>query len=61
MGQQFQYGAFDRNTGEVLANFGGGIMVTPHGIHVDDEGNVVDKLDDGLDLHIEIKRNEENA
>lgn len=31
---------FDRNTGEVLANFGGGIMVTPHGIHVDDEGNV---------------------
>jgi hypothetical protein len=31
---------FDRNTGEVLANFGGGIMVTPHGIHVDPEGNV---------------------
>ena len=31
---------FDRNTGEVLANFGGGIMVTPHGIHVDSEGNV---------------------
>jgi sugar lactone lactonase YvrE len=31
---------FDRHTGEVLANFGGGIMVTPHGIHVDDEGNV---------------------
>lgn len=31
---------FDRNTGAVLANFGGGIMVTPHGIHVDDEGNV---------------------
>jgi len=31
---------FDRNTGEVLANFGGGIMVTPHGIHVDREGNV---------------------
>ena len=31
---------FDRNTGEVLANFGGGIMVTPHGIHVDAEGNV---------------------
>ena len=31
---------FDRNTGEVLANFGGGIMQTPHGIHVDDEGNV---------------------
>ncbi|MEX2468935.1 MAG: peptidyl-alpha-hydroxyglycine alpha-amidating lyase family protein [Pseudohongiellaceae bacterium] len=31
---------FDRHTGEVLANFGGGIMVTPHGIHVDHEGNV---------------------
>ena len=31
---------FDRNTGEVLANFGGGIMMTPHGIHVDSEGNV---------------------
>jgi len=31
---------FDRNTGEVLANFGAGVMVTPHGIHVDDEGNV---------------------
>ncbi len=31
---------FDRNTGEVLANFGGGLMVTPHGIHVDGEGNV---------------------
>ena len=31
---------FDRNTGEVLANFGGGIMVTPHGIHADAEGNV---------------------
>jgi len=31
---------FDRNTGEVLANFGGGIMVTPHGIHVDKDSNV---------------------
>ena len=31
---------FDRNTGEVLANFGSGVMVTPHGIHVDAEGNV---------------------
>lgn len=31
---------FDRNTGEMLANFGGGIMMTPHGIHVDDDGNV---------------------
>lgn len=31
---------FDHNTGEVLANFGGGILVTPHGIHVDASGNV---------------------
>ena len=31
---------FDRNTGEILANFGAGVFVTPHGIHVDDEGNV---------------------
>jgi sugar lactone lactonase YvrE len=31
---------FDRNTGEVLANFGAGIMVTPHGLHVDSDGNV---------------------
>ena len=30
----------DRGTGEVLANFGGGVMVTPHGIHVDADGNV---------------------
>ncbi|MEQ8406730.1 MAG: hypothetical protein RKH07_00455 [Gammaproteobacteria bacterium] len=31
---------FDRHTGEILANFGAGVMVTPHGIHVDVEGNV---------------------
>ncbi len=31
---------FDRNTGEVLANFGAGHFVTPHGIHVDQDGNV---------------------
>jgi DNA-binding beta-propeller fold protein YncE len=31
---------FDRNTGKVLANFGKGVMVTPHGIHVDQQGNV---------------------
>ena len=31
---------FDRNTGAVLANFGKGVMVTPHGIAVDKEGNV---------------------
>ena len=31
---------FDRNTGEVLANFGAGLFVTPHGIHVGSDGNV---------------------
>jgi sugar lactone lactonase YvrE len=31
---------FDRHTGEILANFGSGIMVFPHGLHVDTEGNV---------------------
>ncbi len=31
---------FNRFTGEVMANFGGGLMVTPHGLHVDREGNV---------------------
>ena len=31
---------FDRNTGEVLANFGADIFVTPHGIHADSDGNV---------------------
>ncbi len=31
---------FDRNSGKVLANFGKGEMVTPHGIHVDQQGNV---------------------
>lgn len=31
---------FDRRTGAALANFGKGIMVTPHGIHVDRQGNV---------------------
>lgn len=31
---------FDRHTGKVLANFGAGIMITPHGIHVDAQGNV---------------------
>jgi DNA-binding beta-propeller fold protein YncE len=31
---------FDRHTGAVLANFGKGVMVTPHGIHVDRQGNV---------------------
>jgi DNA-binding beta-propeller fold protein YncE len=31
---------FDRHTGKVLANFGAGTMITPHGIHVDAQGNV---------------------
>jgi sugar lactone lactonase YvrE len=31
---------FNRHTGEVIANFGGGLMMTPHGIHADAEGNV---------------------
>ena len=31
---------FDRKTGAVLANFGKGVMVTPHGISVDRQGNV---------------------
>ncbi len=31
---------FDRKTGAVLANFGKGVMITPHGIAVDKDGNV---------------------
>ena len=31
---------FDRRTGAVLANFGKGVMVTPHGIAVDRQGDV---------------------
>ena len=31
---------FDRHTGEVLANFGGGLMQTPHGIHAAADGTV---------------------
>jgi DNA-binding beta-propeller fold protein YncE len=31
---------FDRHTGKVLANFGAGTMITPHGLHVDAQGNV---------------------
>jgi DNA-binding beta-propeller fold protein YncE len=31
---------FNRNTGAVMANFGKGLMITPHGIHVDRQGNV---------------------
>jgi DNA-binding beta-propeller fold protein YncE len=31
---------FDRSSGKVLASFGAGLFVTPHGIHVDAQGNV---------------------
>jgi len=31
---------FDRASGKVLASFGGGTMIFPHGIHVDRQGNV---------------------
>jgi hypothetical protein len=31
---------YDRNTGKLLTSFGAGVLVTPHGIHVDDKGNV---------------------
>ena len=31
---------FDRATGEVLTSFGAGLFVTPHGFHVDTDGNV---------------------
>jgi sugar lactone lactonase YvrE len=31
---------FDRNTGAVLTSLGAGVMVTPHGIHLDRDGNV---------------------
>jgi len=31
---------FDRNTGEVLEQFGAGLFVTPHGLHVDGASNV---------------------
>ena len=31
---------FDRKTGKLLASFGGGMILFPHGIHVDREGNV---------------------
>lgn len=31
---------FNPATGEVMKNFGAGVFVTPHGIHVDKDGNV---------------------
>lgn len=31
---------YDRNTGALLASFGAGVLVTPHGLHVDRAGNV---------------------
>ena len=30
----------DRNTGKLLKSFGGGMIVFPHGIHIDKQGNV---------------------
>jgi len=31
---------FDRKTGKLLKSFGGGMIVFPHGIHIDRDGNV---------------------
>jgi hypothetical protein len=31
---------FDRKSGQMLAGFGGGVVIFPHGIHVDRDGNV---------------------
>ena len=31
---------FNKDTGEVMASFGAGLFVLPHGLHVDAEGNV---------------------
>jgi len=31
---------FDRSSGKVLASFGGGMILFPHGLHVDKDGNV---------------------
>lgn len=31
---------FNRHTGEIMANFGGGIFQTPHGIHAAEDGTV---------------------
>ena len=31
---------FDKDTGAILAQFGKGLFVLPHGIHADDDGNV---------------------
>jgi DNA-binding beta-propeller fold protein YncE len=31
---------FDRSSGKVLTSFGGGMMIFPHGIHVDRQGNI---------------------
>ena len=31
---------FDRHTGELMTSFGAGLFVTPHGFHVDSDGNV---------------------
>ena len=31
---------FDKDTGDILTSFGAGLFVTPHGFHVDSDGNV---------------------
>jgi len=31
---------FNKDTGEIMASFGAGLFVLPHGLHVDDDGNV---------------------
>ena len=31
---------FNKDTGEIMAAFGAGLFVLPHGLHVDDTGNV---------------------
>ncbi len=31
---------FNKDTGEIMAAFGAGLFVLPHGLHVDDDGNV---------------------
>ena len=50
---------FDRHTGELLTSFGAGLFVTPHGFHVDSDGNVwvtdFDGNDEGTKGHQVIK------
>ncbi|MDE2795924.1 MAG: peptidyl-alpha-hydroxyglycine alpha-amidating lyase family protein [Gemmatimonadota bacterium] len=56
---------FHRETGEILASFGAGLFVLPHGIHVDADGNVwiTDSMgnSDGTKGHQVIKFSPEGA